>query len=71
MDEVVSIPAPDKSGYITELWHHFDAINDLLLSARRGENFFAAVRKLKRHEQYFHPMADRDFIQCLKAARRA
>jgi hypothetical protein len=68
LEQVMPIPASDKSGYITELWHHFDAINDLLLSARRGENFFQAVRKLKRHEQYLRPMADRDLIRSLKAA---
>jgi hypothetical protein len=51
VEEVVAIPLPEKSGYITELWHHFDVINDLLLSARRGEDFFSAVKKLDRHKQ--------------------
>ena len=70
LEQVVPIPAPDKSGYIIELWHHFDAINDLLRYAKRGEDFFSAVKKLDRHKQYFAPMPDRDFIKCLKAARR-
>jgi hypothetical protein len=70
LERVVPIPAPDKSGYITELWHHFDAINDLLQSAKRGEGFFSAVKKLDSHKQYFEPMADRDLIQSVKAARR-
>jgi hypothetical protein len=71
LEQTVTIRVPDKSGYITELWHHFDAINDLLLSARRGEDFFSAAKKLDRHKQYFQPIADRDLIQCLKAVRRA
>src|SRR5262249_35819304 len=31
--QTVSVPEPNKSFYVSELWKHFDAINSLLLSA--------------------------------------
>jgi hypothetical protein len=47
LHEAVGIREPGKSQYIVEIWGHFDAINELLRSARLGEDIAHAVKKAR------------------------
>jgi hypothetical protein len=55
LSQVVAIPEPEKSVYLTQLWWHFDMINDLLRSARQGEKADSAVNGARSRQRLHSP----------------
>ena len=55
LSQVVAIPEPEKSIYLTQLWWHFDMINDLLRSATLGENAASAIKGAQSRQRLHSP----------------
>ena len=63
LEQTVALPQPEKSCYVAELWDHFDAINDLLRSGKKGEAFSYATKNLKHYCQHTEPREGLDLIR--------
>jgi hypothetical protein len=55
LSQVAAIPEPEKSRYLVELWWHFDMVNDLVRSARLGENADSAVKGARSRQRLHSP----------------
>lgn len=55
LSQVVTVPYPEKSVYLTELWWHFDTINDVLRSARLGEKAASAIKAARLRQRIHSP----------------
>jgi hypothetical protein len=55
LSQIVGIPHPEKSLYLTKLWWHFDMINDLLRSARLGEKADSAIKGARLRQRLHSP----------------
>ncbi len=59
LKQAVGLAEPLKSEYVVEVWHHFDAVNSLLRSARLGEDVAPAINKPKPMQLDLKPLLPR------------